>query len=344
MENSNYTQISVDDYRKIEAGIDSMCSEKNLIETHKKLVGKSCKNDYYHIKDCGTEFIKKFLSRDWGRSIVYRYSQGAENFIHSKYLSDYFKSNIKELLIDEDLSDEVVNAIDSDKLINDMSEEELNAIYSAIKEFYNKQMRSEKVNVANHFMSLLYKLDGKGVVSFIKNNVTNSDLASHILLTSGLSDRASYYSGRGVNYGDLNEKNLVAIFEKLLKLDVCYAAEFAEMVCQMKTLGATEFINSFVNFAANGFKANTLIEESNISLDGVYEKTRDTVAFISIVSAMSRGNDMESQINDSEEMKHSFISTIRPVLEEVNLQIPGGKKTYHSYGYGKNYGHRHRIR
>ena len=321
MKNGAYTEISMDDYKEIESRIDSMTTEEELIESHKRLVGKTCKSDYYEIKDCGVDFIKKFLSRDWGRSIVYRYSKGAEDFIKSKYLSDYFKTSIRELLSSEELSEEVINAINSDKLINEMSAEELSGIYSSLKEFYSKSTQ-ETVNIADSIMSFLYKLNGKGVASFIKNNVNNRDLASHILLTSGLNDRAGYYSGRGVYYGDLNEKNLIAIFGKLLKLDQSYATEFVEMVKQMKTLGATEFINSFMNFAASGFKSEHLKnEDSNISLDGLHGQARDTAAFVSIISALGRGNDMDYQVIASERMKYSFISRISSILMEINPEF-----------------------
>ena len=214
-----------------------------------------------------------------------------------------------------------------------MSAEELSGIYSSIRNFY-RESEQETSNIAGSIMSFLYKLNGKGVVSFIKNNVNNQDLASHILLTSGLNDRASYYSGRGVNYGDLNEKNLIAIFGKLLKLDQSYATEFVEMVKQMKTLGATEFINSFMNFADSGFKLEHLKnEDSNISLDGLYGQAGDTVAFISISSTMSRGNDMDYQISVSEGMKHSFISRIRPILIEMNSKFTYDyNQSYNPYG------------
>ena len=62
MENLNHTEISMDDYNQIEAKIDSMTSEEELIETHKRLIGVSCKCDYYEVRDCGVEFINKFLS------------------------------------------------------------------------------------------------------------------------------------------------------------------------------------------------------------------------------------------------------------------------------------------
>jgi len=318
MKNIKYTEISVDDFTRIESEIDSM-SEEELIKNHKKLIGVSCKCDYWETKDCGVEFISKFLSRDWGRTIVYHYSQEAKKFIQSKYLSNYFKSSIKALLSDKDLDPEVLNTLNSDKIINDMSEKELLSISSAIRNFYAESTRTEEPNVSNYLMSLLYKLDGSGVTSFIKNNVNKRDLASYILLTSGLNDRASYYSGRGVNYGDLNENNLVAIFNKLLKIDVDYATNFVEMVSKMKTLGATEFINTFMNFAINDFKVDALnLEPNNVSLDGVYGEARGIIGSISIFSIMGRGNDQDYQIWASEQMKNSFMLKIKPVLQSTN--------------------------
>ena len=64
MENTNNAEISMDEYKAIESSIDSMMHEKQLIETHKKLVGKSCENDYFTVKDCGVEFIKTLFYRD----------------------------------------------------------------------------------------------------------------------------------------------------------------------------------------------------------------------------------------------------------------------------------------
>ena len=330
MDNKSYTEISIDDYEKTISKIDSMTTEEELIDSHKRMIGKTCKCDYYEIEDCGVEFIKKLLDRDWGRSIVYHYSQGAERFIQSKYLSDYFKSSIKELLSSEYIDDDVLNILNSDKLINDMSAEEISKIYSLIRNYYKKS-EQKTANVARSIMSFLYKLNGKGVISFIKNNVNNLDIARNILQTSGLSARASFYSGRGVNYGDLNEEHLTAIFVKLLKLDQSYAIEFAKMVEQMETVGATEFISSFMDFAAIGFKSNHIINEySNISLDELYDQARDTVAFASLFSTMYREIDIDYQIRVSEEIKQSFISKITPILLQQNKEVANDYNQYYN--------------
>lgn len=313
------TKISMDDYREIESSVDSNMSEEKLIEVHKMLVGKSSKGEYREIEDCGVEFISEFLDCD-RKTIVYEYSKEAKKFINSKYLSDYFKASIREFLSDKDLSIEVLNALNSDKLINEMSEEEITAIYMAIKPYLPRI----KNNAANSFMQLLYKLNGTGVISFIKNNISTTDLARHILVTSGVGDRASYYSGRGVNYGDLNENNLVAIFNKLLNIDADYAMNFVEMVRKMKTLGATEFINSFMSFAACGFKVErTNIVDSNVSFDGAYGKARDALALASVLSVMGRSNDQSYQISASEQMKRAFMLRIRPVLLSINPNYDG---------------------
>ncbi len=46
------------------------------------------------------------------------------------------------------------------------------------------------------------------------------NLRIKFLATSGVHPVASYYSGRGVNLGDLSDSHLVSIFKKLLKYDV----------------------------------------------------------------------------------------------------------------------------
>ena len=306
--------ISFEEYSNIKDNIDSMTSEEELIETHKKLIGRNMKSSYYEIKDCGVDFIRILLSLDWGRSIVYDYTDGAKSFIQSKYLSDYFKNSIKKLFPNASIED-----LNSDKLINDMSEEDIRSIYHMITEYLHNTDKRES-NISYHILNYLFKLNGNGVTSFIKNNMNNRDIANHILLTSGLSDRASYYSGRGV--GDLDAYNLAAIFNKLLTLDKKYAIEFVKMVNKMKTLGATEFIITFKNFANNNFEANDLdIEESNNSLEGLYDRSRDVVAFLSVYMTMERGNDIEYQISASDAIKELFLSLINDSLDTLYPEI-----------------------
>lgn len=318
MKNVSEAKNNMDDYWKLESKIDFMCEEKDLIEAHKKLMGKVCENSYYEIKDCGIEFIRKFLLRDWGRSIVYHYSEGASRFIKSKYLSDYVKNGIKEMLLDDSLNSRVLRILDGNKMINQMNEEEIRDIYFSLRKYCLKSGNMD-VRLLNDFMAYLYKLDGNGVVSFIKNNVSNRELASQILLTSGLVDCASYYAGRGVNLGDLNEENLVAIFKKLWVIDRYYAVNFKKMVSEMKTLGATEFINSFNNLAINDFRYKGLEGyDNNFSLDGVYGNARGMVGLVVIASARNEV-DKNYQILVTERIKTMFLLEVMPILSNDNL-------------------------
>ena len=114
MENKSSVQMSWEDYNGIEARIDSIVKEEELIATHQSLVSKSCKSEFSEIKDCGVEFIRHFLSRDWGRSIVYQYSEGAQKFINSEYLSNYFKESIKKLALVDGSKEEVLNLAGGD--------------------------------------------------------------------------------------------------------------------------------------------------------------------------------------------------------------------------------------
>lgn len=292
-------------------------SVEEIINTHKSLIGKSSRIVNYQVNDLGMSFINKILSLNWGRSIVYEYNQPLIEFINSKYLSDYIKAEIGKLL---EIMDEptALNIIKSNKNINDFTEEEIKEIYMALNKILGEKPLIQAFN------RLLYLLSGNGIVSFINNHIKKSTLARKILLTSGLSDRASYYSGRGVNYGDLSDKNLVSIFEKLLKYDKSYAINFIELVVNMNSLGATEFINTFLNFAQNGFKYSSLvIDKSNIDLGSNHEMT-EVLAIASMASAFNResGND---QYYLTDTIKYNFLGAVKTCHPEISTTYPNEK-------------------
>ena len=296
-------------------GIDYILLEEDFVKYHQQLIGKFYTDYCSRKEDCAVSFTRNLLDRDYGRSIVYNYRDGAKEFIASKYLSDYFKDSIKQLADNDEV--EIKEILESDKLVSEMTCEELISIYSFIKDKYTDLDKNNIDNVASCFITYLHKLESKDISLFFKNNFSCYYLSEHILNTSGLSTRASYYSGRGVNYGDLNDGNLVSIFEKLLKIDIEYAVNFVQMVQNMKTLGATEFITSFKGFAANGFKNNDYnISESNVSLDGVYGDARYIVGLASL-ELLFDGRSENMQINMSNSIKHNFIRQIKPILKHV---------------------------
>ena len=156
------------------------------------------------------------------------------------------------------------------------------------------------------------------------HRIKNRDLGRKILHDSDILPRASFYSGRGVNRGDLDEKKLRSIYLRLYKLNGNYAGEFVRLVREMKTLGASEFITNFLAFASNGFKIENLqLDDSNISVDDLDAEGRDMVALLSILSTISRGDDMQYQITESETIKWNFLNdeTIQELLKTTNPEL-----------------------
>ena len=207
-------------------------------------------------------------------------------------------------------------------MISEMTEEEIKLINRAIDNYYNNPKRPKKSSIIGYFTTYLYKLEGEGVALYIKNNIDNDDIARHILDNSGLNHRSSGYSGRGLNCGDMNTDKLVVIFNKLLAIDSNYALSFVKMVLHMKTLGATEFIESFKRLAARGFNFETLcVSDSNISFDGVYGEDRHAVAMASIFSVLGSNTSQEYEIMGAENLKRSFIYQISNVLDKIDPDV-----------------------
>ncbi len=161
------------------------------------------------------------------------------------------------------------------------------------------------------FMGYLFKQNGKGVKEFFKKDMDAIELAEEILIRSGLNPRASYYSGCGVNYNDLNQDKLISIYRKLINIEPKYALEFSKMVLKMKTLGATEFITSFKDLATSGFVSDkSKPSDSNISFDGVYGQARNAVALASVHAALGATLNATEQVAISEHIKLNFIRGI----------------------------------
>lgn len=327
-----FNEIKMDDFNYLKRNMDS--SDINyIIDCHKKLIGKKAQDKYSKINDCGVDAIRYLLKIDWGRSIVYKYSNGTIDFMKSRYLSNYIKHKLKKMLGEMDsyaknnefYNDIMKKLLNSNKVLNDMSEEEIKYIFGHLKYCMSKREVTYNVDtkIVECFNLLLYKLDGKGIVSLLKDNnyINKITLANHILLTSGLNDRASFYSGRGVNYSDLSDKHLLEIFRKLIKIDLNYGVNFVNMIMDMKTLGATEFIETFKEFAKNNFNLeNFYIKQSNISLEDVHGEARNIVAFASIISSRNK-EDEYYQIRQSERMKSSFLFYVRSILEDINPRL-----------------------
>ncbi len=305
--------MTSEEYRKIE-GEDEITSESQFASKIDKLIGQPVDGYLYNAKNGATFLLRHILSGTYG------YNHGRYDgdygllrdelapLVKSKSVSDAYKESLRLEFKDNEEYKKYLVVFDQDKDINDMSEDELvciNRLVNASKDGYLRWSMRD----------YLFRLDGEGVISFIKNNMDSMDIVEHILESTNINSRASYYSGRGVNFGDLNYGELTTIFKKLFKLDPEYAKEFVNMVLSMQTLGATEFITNFFRFANNGFKMDGLeISDTNVSLDGLHDEARDLVAFISVHSVI--GRDAHSQKYLSSRMKSCFLSNIKYILEK----------------------------
>ena len=69
-----------------------------MIDIIDYLKGKSTSGEIEEIDDCAVELLSRFLTMDWGRTIVIEYTKEQKKFIKSDYLSNFFKKSIKEML------------------------------------------------------------------------------------------------------------------------------------------------------------------------------------------------------------------------------------------------------
>ena len=310
--------LSKREYKKI------LNSKASMEEKHRCLIGNSCYE--IGIEDCGVAYVSSLLKFDIGRLEPYEFNENTMSFFRSSYLSTYYKNSIRKLLKDEILDESTINTLSSEKDINDMTEEEIKALKEAIDNYCCKEDREYTPNVSYYLVNYLYKLNGNGPTSYIKNNIPGYKIAEHIMYTSGISStRPDFYSGRGVKTCDLDSPQLVSIFLKLVTLDKNYAISFAKMVLSMKILGATEFMESFYTLASNHFE----FEKENISTDNnsLNSTPRDRLipqAFATVVTVLGERHSESVDIELTEFMKKSFIRKIKPVLDKIDPNFDYG--------------------
>ena len=92
MENVIDYQEYQDNYKRY---FNSLNCEQ-MIDITEYLKGKSTSDEFEEIDDCAVNLLSRFLTMDWGRSIVVEYTKEQRKFIKSVYLSHFFKQSIKE--------------------------------------------------------------------------------------------------------------------------------------------------------------------------------------------------------------------------------------------------------
>ena len=305
--------------------LDTDLPERILIDLHKDLINAS---DDEH--DYGYDMIAKLIRSNSGAN---------KEFLRSYYVSDYFKQAIKEIVNPEDFSESAIKVINSGKDFKDMSSGELYEIYSGITNYYNRPLKVVNVytiadgkpngeskdfvqkrvhNISYFFKEFLFNCPGENVRGVILLSAALRDkFARYILNANGLNDDPAFYAGRGVCISDLNSQKLYGIFYDLLEFDsTWWAKNFLELVKKMETLGATEFINTFLTFAAFGFISKVQPSQNNYSLESKwnsdYERynAAETISVFALFNAKKLGNDLESQIHASRLIKDDFFKKV----------------------------------
>ena len=131
--------------------------------------------------------------------------------------------------------------------------------------------------------------------------------AKEIVLSVGMVDRPGYYSGRGARTSDLDGDMLYAIYQKITQeLGAKPADAFVTMVRKLKTLSATNFLNSLYTLERNNWTYKASFHESNIDL-GHDGKGREAIAFGTLAEALFGSDSIR---DDTRIIKNSFLRKV----------------------------------
>lgn len=283
---------------------------KARITSFKNIMFKPCK-DYKRVREYGTQHLINTLLKDYDRSIVVELTDGDLEFVNSSFVSAFMKRlMIRYINEDEKLEDKEATKkiLLSSKTFNDMTCDEFEQVFNGLgaKIKYNY--------VPLLFTRYFFTINGDGAKEFITTKLDKEYVARQLIRTSGMTDRSEYYAGLGVRYCDLSDKNLTSIYKKLLKLNKEHAKEFFIMVNSMKTLGATEFIDSFIRFGENGFKTKDLTTSSN---NIIADKATHQGIAVGFIVAMANPTTEDVEVYKSQQMKRAFFYTIMGSLAEI---------------------------
>lgn len=131
--------------------------------------------------------------------------------------------------------------------------------------------------------------------------------AKEIVRSVGMCDRPEFYSFRGATISDLDGNTLYAIYQIITQeFGTNSANAFVTMVKKLKTLSATNFLNSLYTLERYGWAENISFHESDIDI-GSNEQGREAVAFATLAGALSRNH---SKRDDTELIRSSFLRKV----------------------------------
>ncbi|MBR5662456.1 MAG: hypothetical protein IKX00_02250 [Bacilli bacterium] len=284
--------------------------EKFKEHCHDIVEGKYEKIEY------GQQILTNIVFKNVDKNFANDFSNAELEFVNSDCVCDYVKELMTKCLkADEDFNEEESEAIkllQSEKTFNKMTADEIEKLVEELgnsRGFYY---------IPGLYQRYFFTIKGKGVNEYLLTKVDKYDIAREFLQTSGLSTRAEYYAGLGVRYWDLEPNHLKSIYYKFLRLNPEAAVEFYKMVILMKTLGATEFIDTLYRFARNDFKTEGLfIADNNV----VSDSATHTGMAIGFFAALGNNQSIDDQVRLSNNMKYSFFSDISDSLSKIAPEL-----------------------
>lgn len=139
-------------------------------------------------------------------------------------------------------------------------------------------------------------------------------LSRHMQVT-----RASFYAGRGPCTSDLNGKMLYYIFKDLHDVDRSYGENFIRLVDSIPSIGATEFINAYNEFARNDFVLDNGVVSDEPVIEGRTDRERMQSAVCNGLGALgifSVNDTPEQAAMVSNNIKDHFYSLTRRYYED----------------------------
>ena len=156
--------------------------------------------------------------------------------------------------------------------------------------------------------------------------------AREIVRSVGMCDRPEYYSGRGATTSDLDGDKLYAIYQKITQeLGANPADAFVTMVKKLKTLSATNFLNSLYTLERYDWTENVSFHESDIDV-GPDGPGREVIAFATLAEALFGSH---SRCDDTELIKASFLRKVEfergPREREREYVVERKERNFRSY-------------
>ena len=151
----------------------------------------------------------------------------------------------------------------------------------------------------------------------------NRILGRHMEIT-----RSSFYAGRGPCTSDLHGGMLYGIFKDLYQVDKNYGENFIRLVDSIPSIGASDFIDAYDDFARNDFNFEKKVARRNIAvIDGRTYKEKmqsATCNALGTLGIFSVNKTKEQAANVSNSIKEHFYRLTKRFYEENEGQVQAG--------------------